>query len=120
MVQAGALASMGSTGREMGVAAADMAVQLIQGQELAQVPVSTLESTDLSVNQTTLNALTGVTFPRKRCKRPICTSKPENPTEKQVPLGACFFAPFSASRRVLPLLAGQGWLQRLFLPPLPC
>ena len=63
MVQAGALASMGSTGREMGVAAADMAVQLIQGQELAQVPVSTLESTDLSVNQTTLNALTGVTFP---------------------------------------------------------
>ena len=59
----GALASMGSTGREMGVAAADMAVQLIQGQELAQVPVSTLESTDLSVNQTTLNALTGVTFP---------------------------------------------------------
>lgn len=63
MVQAGALASMGSTGREMGVAAADMAVQLIQGQELALVPVSTLESTDLSVNQTTLNALTGVTFP---------------------------------------------------------
>ncbi|CDD29811.1 unknown [Firmicutes bacterium CAG:94] len=27
------------------------------------MPVSTLESTDLSVNQTTLNALTGVTFP---------------------------------------------------------
>ena len=44
MVQAGALASMGSTGREMGVAAADMAVQLIQGQELAQVPAGALST----------------------------------------------------------------------------
>ena len=63
MVQAGALAAMGATGREMGVKAADMAVELMEGRELSQVPVYTFESPSTFVNQTTLAALSSLTFP---------------------------------------------------------
>ena len=63
MVQSGALAAMGATGREMGVKAADMAVELMEGRELSQVPVCTFESPSTFVNQTTLAALSSLTFP---------------------------------------------------------
>lgn len=63
MVQSGALAAMGATGREMGVKAADMAVELMEGRELSQVPVYTFESPSTFVNQTTLAALSSLTFP---------------------------------------------------------
>lgn len=65
MVQAGALASIGVTGREMGVKAADMAVELIQGRPIDQVPQYTFESFSTFVNQTTLTALEGFTFPEE-------------------------------------------------------
>lgn len=63
MVQSGALAAMGATGREMGVKAADMAVELMEGRELSQVPVYTFENPSTFVNQTTLAALSSLTFP---------------------------------------------------------
>ena len=63
MVQAGALASMSVTGREAGVKTADMAVQLIQGRDVAQVPVFTFSDGTTYVNQTTLEALTSLSFP---------------------------------------------------------
>ena len=63
MVQAGALASMSVTGREAGVKTADMAVQLIQGRDVAQVPVFTFSDSTTYVNQTTLEALTSLSFP---------------------------------------------------------
>lgn len=65
MVQAGALASIGVTGREMGVKAADMAVELIQGRPIDQVSQYTFESFSTFVNQTTLTALEGFTFPEE-------------------------------------------------------
>lgn len=65
MVQAGSLASIGVTGREMGVKAADMAVELIQGRPIDQVPQYTFESFSTFVNQTTLTALEGFTFPEE-------------------------------------------------------
>ncbi len=65
MVQAGALASIGVTGREMGVKAADMAVELIQGRPIDQVPQYTFESFSTFVNQTTLTALEGFPFPEE-------------------------------------------------------
>ena len=63
MVQAGALASMGVVARDQGVQAADMAVQLIQGRELSQVPVFTFSESRVCVNQTTLAALEPLTIP---------------------------------------------------------
>lgn len=65
MVQAGALASMGVTGREMGVQAADMAVELIEGGNIADVPVYTFTQYQTYVNQTTLKALEGLTLPEE-------------------------------------------------------
>ncbi len=68
MVQAGALASMGVTSREMGVQAADMAVRLMKGQNIADVPVYTFSDNKTYVNQTTLKALEKVTFPQETLK----------------------------------------------------
>lgn len=65
MVQAGALASMGVTGREMGVQAADMAVKLMEGQSLEEVPVYTFSDYQTYVNQTTLKALEEIVLPEE-------------------------------------------------------
>lgn len=65
MVQAGALASISVTSRDQGVKAADMAVQLIEGGELKDVPVYTFASFRTFVNQTTLAALEGFAFPEE-------------------------------------------------------
>lgn len=63
MVQAGALACLGVTARQMGVQAADMAVQLMEGRDLSEVPVYTFNEAALFVNQATLDALPAVSIP---------------------------------------------------------
>jgi len=57
LVQAGALAGVSTNYTEAGRKAADMAVQLAAGRELAQVPVFRYESGLASVNQAAMSAL---------------------------------------------------------------
>lgn len=57
LVQAGALAGVSTDYTEAGRKAADMAVQLAAGRELAQVPVFRYESGLASVNQAAMSAL---------------------------------------------------------------
>lgn len=65
MVQSGALASMSVSSREIGLKAADMAVQLMNGKAISEVPVYTFANYQTYVNQTTLNALEKLTFPQE-------------------------------------------------------
>lgn len=65
MVQGGALASISVASRDQGVKAADTVVKLIEGEDLANVPVYTFTSFRTFVNQTTLAALEGTTFPEE-------------------------------------------------------
>ena len=56
---------MGFTQQEMGQKAADMAVELILGGDIADVPVYTFSGPQTFVNQTTLSALEGLSFPEE-------------------------------------------------------
>lgn len=60
MVEDGALASMGWTSDAVGRKAADLAVELLLGGDLAKAPVYTFQNPRTFVNQTTLSALEGV------------------------------------------------------------
>lgn len=62
MVQDGALAAIGIDYTELGYKNADMAVQIIEGKSVAEVPVFFFETYSTYINQTTLDAV-GVTFP---------------------------------------------------------
>lgn len=62
MVQAGALASYSAAARELGAQAADMTVELIVGRSVGELPVVSAAGDRLTVNQTTLEALSGVSF----------------------------------------------------------
>ena len=64
-VESGALAAMGFTQQEMGQKAADMAVELILGGDIADVPVYTFSGPQTFVNQTTLSALESLSFPEE-------------------------------------------------------
>lgn len=62
MVQDGALAAIGIDYTELGNQNADMAVKLMEGTPVSQVPVYFFETYQTYINQDTLNAV-GVTFP---------------------------------------------------------
>lgn len=62
MVRDGALAAIGMDYTEMGNKNADMAVQLIEGKAVSQVPVFSFESSQTYINQNTVDAL-GITLP---------------------------------------------------------
>ena len=64
-VESGALAAMGFTQQEMGQKAADMAVELILGGDIADVPVYTFSGPQTFVNQTTLSALESLSLPEE-------------------------------------------------------
>ena len=56
---------MSVSSREIGLKAADMAVQLMNGKAISEVPVYTFANYQTYVNQTTLNALEKLTFPQE-------------------------------------------------------
>lgn len=60
MVQAGALASYSAPARELGSQAADMTVELMVGRAVEEVPGVSVTGGQLTVNQTTLEALPSV------------------------------------------------------------
>ena len=62
MVQDGALAAIGIDYTELGNKSADMAVELIAGKSVAEVPVFFFETYQTYINQTTLDAV-GIKFP---------------------------------------------------------
>lgn len=62
MVQDGALAAIGIDYTELGAKNADMAMQLIEGRPVSQVPVFFFETYQTYINQATLTAV-GATFP---------------------------------------------------------
>ena len=62
MVQDGALAAIGIDYTELGAKNADMAVELIEGKPVSEVPVFFFETYQTYLNQNTLDAL-GITFP---------------------------------------------------------
>lgn len=62
MVQDGALAAIGIDYTELGNKNADMAVELIEGKSVSEVPVFFFETYQTYINQNTLDTL-GVTFP---------------------------------------------------------
>lgn len=62
MVKDGALAAIGIDYTELGQKNADMAVELIAGKSVSEVPVFFFETYQTYLNQTTLDAV-GVTFP---------------------------------------------------------
>lgn len=64
MVQDGALAAIGIDYTELGNKNADMAVELIAGKPVSEVPVYFFETYQTYVNQTTLDAV-GVKFPEE-------------------------------------------------------
>lgn len=62
MVQDGGLAAIGIDYSELGHQTADMAVELIEGKPVSEVPVFFFETYSTYINQNTLDAV-GVTFP---------------------------------------------------------
>lgn len=62
LVQSGALAAVSLDYGELGRQAADLAVQLVEGKPVSQVPAATLTEHQTFVNQTTLDAIKAV-FP---------------------------------------------------------
>ncbi|MGI6255813.1 MAG: ABC transporter substrate-binding protein [Acutalibacter sp.] len=65
MAQAGALASYSAPTRELGSQAADMTVELMGGRTVQDLPVVTLTGDQLTVNQTTLEALPSLAIPEE-------------------------------------------------------
>ena len=65
MVQAGALAGLGVQNQETGRRAADMAVELIRGREMAEEPLYTFSESSAFLNLTTLESLEGIAVPQE-------------------------------------------------------
>ena len=65
MVQAGALAGLGVQDQETGRRAADMAVELIRGREMAEEPLYTFSESSAFLNLTTLESLEGIAVPQE-------------------------------------------------------
>ncbi len=63
MVQAGALASYSAAARELGARAADMTVELLEGRPVGELPAESISGDRLTVNQTTMEALSSVAIP---------------------------------------------------------
>lgn len=65
MVQAGALASYSAAARELGSQAADMTVELIMGRTVEDLPAVSITGDQLTVNQTTMEALSSLAIPEE-------------------------------------------------------
>lgn len=63
MVQDGALAAIGIDYTELGAKNADMAVELMEGRPVSEVPLFFFETYQTYINQNTLDVMENVTFP---------------------------------------------------------
>ena len=70
MTETGALESVSCTNDNLGVESAKLAIELIEGKTVAEVPVNVLQSTDKSVNLKTAEAL-GIEIPEGKGFREI-------------------------------------------------
>lgn len=65
MVQAGALASYSAAARELGSQGADMTVELMMGRTVEDLPAVSITGDQLTVNQTTMEALSSLAIPEE-------------------------------------------------------